>query len=287
MSRIIYVNGSYLPYQQACLHVEDRATLFADSVYEVIEVRARNLIDQTAHLNRLQHSLEELNIRPSQGLSSLPYIMREVVRRNRVINGYVYIQLSRGVAPRDFIFPDPEITPTTMVVLARRKNIDQMDAQARQGIKVITLPDIRWRRPDIKTTSLIASVLARQAAKDAGAAEAWLYNQAGEVTEGAASNAWIITRNNDLITHPADQQILKGITREGVMRAAKAVNLIYKERPFTVDEAKTACEAFISAATNLVMPVVQIDETPINNGQVGPVAVKLRAIFHEFAQISA
>lgn len=287
MSRIIYVNGAYLPYQQASLHVEDRASLFADSVYEVIEVKDKARIDEEGHLERLARSLKELRITPTFSLNILPIIIKEIIKRNRVTNGYVYIQISRGAAPRDFIFPDPQETPTTLVMMARQKNRDAMNKKALKGIKVITTPDIRWSRPDIKSTSLIASVLARQTAKEAGAEEAWLYNKAGEITEGAASNAWIITNTDELITRPADGQILKGITREGVIREANALNLSFIERPFMLEEAKLAKEAFISAATNLVMPVVQIDDTLINNGKVGPIATKLRQRFHEFAQMTA
>ena len=285
MSRYIYVNGTYHPYHEAKLHVEDRATLFADAVYEVIEIKAGKRIDESAHLKRLAHSLNEVQIKPHFSINALPTIISEMVQRNRVRDGYVYIQISRGIAPRDFIFP-AKTTPTSLTIWARRKDRNKAEAKASVGIKVILHPDIRWKRPDIKTTSLIASVLARQTAIEHGAEEAWLYNESNEITEGAASNAWIITEKSELITHPADQQILKGITREGVMRAAKAVNLTYKERSFTKDEAKNAKEAFISAATNLVMPVIQINESPIGNGKPGPITRKLRQIFHEFAQIS-
>ena len=285
MSRYIYVNGTYHPYHEAKLHVEDRATLFADAVYEVIEIKAGKRIDESAHLKRLAHSLNEVQIKPHFSINTLPTIISEMVHRNRVRDGYVYIQISRGIAPRDFIFP-PKTTPTSLTIWARRKDRNKAEAKASVGIKVILHPDIRWKRPDIKTTSLIASVLARQTAIEHGAEEAWLYNENDEITEGAASNAWIITEKSELITHPADQQILKGITREGVMRAAKAVNLTYKERSFTKDEAKNAKEAFISAATNLVMPVIQINESLIGNGKPGPITRKLRQIFHEFAQIS-
>ena len=283
MSRIIYVNGSYHPYHQACLHVEDRATLFADAVYEVIEIKDGKRVDEEGHLKRLSRSLKELHITPSFSLDSLPFVIREVVRRNRVRNGFVYMQISRGIAKRDFVFPDQKTTDCSVTIFARSKSQDLFEASAQKGIKVITCPDIRWARPDIKTTALVASVLARQEAKEQGALEAWLYNQHQEITEGAASNAWIITHEGDLITHPADGQILKGITREGVMRAAKEQNLTYVERPFRVKEAKMAKEAFISAATNLVMPVTSIDKTTISGGKPGGVTLQLRSFFHEFA----
>ncbi len=287
MSRFIYVNGAYKPYEDAMLHVEDRATLFADSVYEVIEVKAGCQVDGDAHLARLKISLAELQLSPHFNLNSIPVIIRETIRRNRVRNGFVYLQISRGRARRDFIFPDPEVTPTTLVVFARSKNPAILDRNAATGISVITMPDIRWKRPDIKSTALIASVLARQTAKDNRAQEAWFYDQDNFITEGAASNAWIITDKDALITHPATRAILKGITRDGVMRAAREVNLTFQERKFSIDEAANAREAFISAATNLVMPVTHIDGAAIGNGQPGPIAQKLRSIFHEFAQLTS
>lgn len=287
MSRVIYVNGAYQPYEAAMLHVEDRATLFADSVYEVIEVKHGKLVDSAAHLKRLQFSLTELSMVPDFKLNTLPLLIREVIRRNRVKNGYVYLQVSRGRAPRDFIFPDPTTTPTSLIILARGKNPEILASKAKKGIKVITLPDIRWQRPDIKTTSLIASVLSRQTAKEQGADEAWLYNSKGMITEGAASNAWIVSKQKQLITHPATRAILKGITREGVMRVASELNLTFIERPFSLNECESAAEAFISAATNLVMPVTQINNCLINDGQPGPVAQKLRSTFHEFAQLTS
>lgn len=287
MSRIIYVNGAYQPYNQALLHVEDRATLFADAVYEVIEIKNGNRIDEQAHLARLKRSMDELKLVPDFSLTVLPFLISEIVRRNRVKNGFLYIQISRGIAPRDFVFPDPNQTPTSIIISARHKNTTHTKTKAAIGIKTITMPDIRWRRPDIKTTSLIASVLARQAAKEANCEEAIFYNESGEITEGAASNIWIITKEGDLITHPSDHQILKGITRQGVMRACEQLNLTYSERPFTIDEAKQAKEAFLSAATNLVMPITHIDQVAINDGTPGQTSLKLRAIFHEFAQLTA
>lgn len=287
MSRIIYVNGSYEPYNHALLHVEDRATQFADAVYEVIEVKAGQRVDEQAHIDRLKRSLTELQITPDFSLNSISFLIGEVVRRNYLKNGYVYLQISRGIAKRDFLFPDPILTPASLIIIARHKNMDSFEVKAAKGIKVITMPDIRWKRPDIKTTSLIASVLARQSAIEKGAEEAWLYNEREEITEGAASNAWIITKEGQLITHPADHQILKGITRQGVMRACKELSLTYVERAFTVEEAKTAKECFISAATNLVMPVTHIDGNPIGDGKPGPLSKKLRYIFHDFAKITA
>ncbi len=286
MTRTIYVNGCYQPYNNALLHVEDRATLFADAVYEVVEVKAGKLVDQDAHLERLERSLSEIKLVTDFSIKTIPFIIRESIRRNRVKNGYVYIQVSRGSGQRDFIFPSANETPATLIISARSKNPLKLDEKSKKGIKVITHPDLRWKRPDIKTTGLLASVLARQTAIEQGAEEAWLYNEDKFITEGAASNAWIVTKQNELITHPANQSILKGITREGVIRLTKELDLTYIERPFTIEEAKDAKEAFITAATNLVMPVTQIDEKSVYDGKSGPISLKLREIFHEFAQIS-
>lgn len=268
------------------LHVEDRATLFADAIYEVIEVKAGALVDEAAHLKRLKRSLSEIKLVTDFSINTIPFIMRESIRRNRIKNGYVYIQISRGCAKRDFIFPALEDTPATLIIFARAKNPLKQDEKSAKGIKVITHPDIRWKRPDIKTTGLLASVLARQKAIEQGAEEAWLYNSENIITEGAASNAWIITTENELITHPADRTILKGITREGVMRVSNELGLKYSERAFSINEAKATKEAFITAATNLVMPVIQIDEKTVHEGKPGPITLKLRQKFHEFAQIS-
>ena len=285
MSRTIYVNGCYQPYNNARLHVEDRATLFADAVYEVIEVKDGKQVDQEAHLKRLERSLKEIRLETDFSLTSIPFIIRESIRRNRVKHGFVYIQISRGCAKRDFIFPE-DTTPATLIIYARSKNPLILNKKAETGIKVITHPDLRWKRPDIKTTGLLASVLARQTAYEQGADEAWLYTADEMITEGAASNAWIINNEGELITHPATQAILKGITRDGVMKCAKEQNLTYIERPFSIEEAKQAKEAFITAATNLVMPVIQIDQKLVNDGKSGPITLNLREIFHQFAQIS-
>ena len=261
--------------------------MFADAVYEVIEVKDGKRVDEEGHLKRLSRSLQELQMTPNVSIESLSFVIREVVRRNHVRNGFVYMQISRGIAKRDFVFPDPQTTACSITIFARSKSKDFFETSAQKGIKVITCPDIRWARPDIKTTALVASVLARQKAKEQGAQEAWLYNQHQDITEGAASNAWIISEDGELITHPSDGQILKGITREGVIRVAKEQNLTYLERAFSVKEAKMAKEAFISAATNLVMPVISIDKTTISGGKPGGVTLKLRSLFHEFALMTS
>ncbi len=286
MSRIIYVNGRYLPYNQAQIHVEDRGFQFADAVYEVCQVLAGRLVDETLHLQRLTRSLNELAIPLPMSLKAIGRIMRETVRRNRIGNGLVYLQISRGAAPRDFVFP-PQSTPATMICIARNVSMAKAEQTASRGIAVKTMPDMRWKRPDIKTVLLLPSVLARQAAKEAGAAEAWLVDDRGYVTEGAASNAWIIDGDATLITRPCeDNAILRGVTRTVVLQLAESQGFDFVERAFTVAEAQSAREAFTTGASNLVMPVVRIDDEPVGDGKPGSFTLKLRHLFHTQAEIS-
>jgi D-alanine transaminase len=286
MSRIAYVNGLYTPLRDASVHVEDRGFQFADGVYEVCEVLGRQIIDETRHLARLQRSLRELGIRMPVGEGALRVILRETVRRNRVRDGMVYFQITRGAAKRDFVFPAPD-TPPTLVVIARSVDRAKTEAGAANGISVITLPDNRWERVDIKSTGLLPNALARQKAKLQGAKEAWFFDEEGYVTEGAASNAWIVTRENTLLTRPAESGILRGVTRTTLIDLARRDNLIVSERPFTVAEAKAAKEAFVTAATALIMPVVKIDDVVLGDGKPGALARKLRAHFHSVAEHSA
>lgn len=286
MSRIAYVNGLYVPLRDASVHVEDRGFQFADSVYEVCEVRDGRLVDETRHTARLKRSLSELGIRMPVAENALKVILRETVRRNRVHDGLVYFQVSRGAAKRDFLFPAAD-TPPTLVVIARPLDRAKSEAAAANGIAVITLPDNRWERVDIKSTGLLPNVLAKQKARQQGAKEAWLFDADGYVTEGGSSNAWIVTAENTLVTRPAESGILRGITRTTLIDLARRDNLIVTERAFTVAEAKAAKEAFVTSATNVVMPVVRIDETVIGDGKPGALARKLRAHFHSVAEHSA
>lgn len=286
MTRVVYVNGRYTPYADAAIHVEDRGFQFADSVYEVCEVRDGCLVDEGRHMRRLGRSLRELGMTEPMGLKPLGVIMREVIRRNRVKNGIVYLQVTRGVAPRDFAFPAADIAPT-IVCFARSLSRGKADKRAAAGIAIITLPDIRWKRVDIKTTGLLAQSLARQQAKEAGADEAWMVDGHGYVTEGASCNAWIVTGAGILVTRPADSGILKGITREVALEAARAKGLRFEERPFRVEEAKSAREAFQTSASGLVMPVVRIDGHVIGGGKPGEIALELRKIYHDVAKISS
>jgi D-alanine transaminase len=280
------VNGEYLAYANAAVHVEDRGYQFADAVYEVCEVRDGCLVDERRHMLRLRRSLKELKIEEPMALRTLGVILRETVRRNRVRNGMVYLQVSRGVAHRDFAFPAPGVAPG-VVCFARSLARSKGDKRAAAGISVITVPDIRWTRVDIKTTGLLAQALARQQAKEAGADEAWMTGADGFITEGASCNAWIVTDTGKLVTRPAESGILRGITREVAMETARTRNLHLEERPFTVEEAKSAREAFQTSASGLVMPVVKVDGHLIGSGSPGPVALGLRAAYHGVAEVSS
>jgi D-alanine transaminase len=285
MSRIAYVSGRYLPHRAATVHVEDRGYQFADGVYEVCEVRGGRLIDERRHMQRLVRSLGELRIPLPMPLNALGVVLRETVRRNRVRDGLVYLQVTRGVAPRDFIFPAAATRPS-VVVTARSLDLARLEAVASDGIAVVTVPDNRWDRVDIKSVALLPNVLAKQAAREAGAKEAWFVDGNGMITEGGSSNAWIVTREGTLVTRPANHGILRGITRTVVLDAVAAQDLRFEERGFSVEEAYAAREAFITSASQIVMPVVSIDGRPIGNGAPGLVATALRRDFHRFAEAS-
>jgi len=284
LSRIAFVNGRYVPLREAAVHIDDRGYQFADAVYEVCEVREGRIVDERRHLQRLARSLGELSIPSPVSPRALGFVLRETVRQNRVRDGLLYLQVTRGVARREHAFP-PVGTRPGLVVTARARDRAKAERVAEAGIAVITVADNRWERVDIKTTALVANVLARQAAREAGAGEAWFIDDAGFVTEGAASNAWIVSREGVLVTRPAERGILRGITRTVVCELAAASGLKIEERPFRVSEALAAREAFITAATQIVMPVVKIDGTPIADGKPGPLSRSLRARFHEAAEI--
>jgi D-alanine transaminase len=285
MSRIAYVNGRYLPRSDAKVSVEDRGFQFADGVYEVCEVKGGRLVDERRHMARLDRSLSELRIARPMTPAALSIVLHETVRRNRVRDGIVYVQISRGAAQRDFAFPVPETRPT-LVVTARSSDLARLERLAGDGVAVVTVPDIRWGRVDIKSVALLPNVLAKQAARDAGAHEAWLVDQAGRVTEGASSNAWIVAQDGKLITHPLGPDILPGITRSVVIDLIKAQGLAFEERAFSVEEAYAAREAFITSASQIVLPVVRIDGRPVGNGAPGLIAGALRRDYHRHAEIS-
>jgi D-alanine transaminase len=285
VSRIAYVNGRYLPQRDAAVHVEDRGYQFADGVYEVCEVRGGRLIDQRRHMERLQRSLSELRIAMPMSLAALGIVLHEVVRRNGVRDGIVYLQITRGVAKRDHAFP-PAGTRPAIVVTASRIDPAKTERLAADGIAIVTVPDNRWDRVDIKSIALLPNVLAKQAARDQGAREAWFVDTDGTVTEGSSSNAWIVTSGNEVVTRQADSAILKGITRTVLLDVLKAHDLTLVERAFTVAEAIGAREAFITSASQIVMPVVRIDGRPVGNGAPGLIATALRADFHDYAEKS-
>lgn len=285
MSRVAYVNGRYLPQRSAAVHVEDRGYQFSDGVYEVCEVRGGRIIDQRRHLARLKRSLDELRIGMPMSEPALVTVMRECMRRNRVRDGIIYLQITRGVARRDHGFP-PLGTRPSVVITAHAIDFAANERTAAEGVGVVTVPDNRWQRVDIKSISLLPNVLAKQAARERGAKEAWFVDRDGYVTEGSSSNAWIVTKDGKIVTRPADQGILRGITRTVLIDVIRAQRLTFEERPFTVEEAYGAREAFLTSASQIVMPVVRIDDRPVGNGAPGSFATALRGEFHRYAEWS-
>jgi D-alanine transaminase len=283
MPRIAYVNGRYVLHASAMVHVEDRGSQFADAVYEVCEVARGYIIDMPRHLDRLDRSLRELRIAWPMHRSALTTVLREVIRRTGTVNGMVYLQVRRGVAPRDHVFPTSAVKPA-IVITAKRTDPLAIARRVANGIKIITVPENRWERVDIKTVGLLPNTLAKQRAKEAGAQEAWFVDPDGTVKEGGSTNAWIVSKEGRLVTRPADFGILRGITRATVMDVAKKLGLVVEERAFTVDEAKSAREAFITSATTIVMPVIEIDGSAVANGHPGSVSLTLREAFFDVAE---
>ena len=285
MTSTVYVDGRYCPYSEALVHAEDRGFQFGDAVYEVCEVRGGRLVDETRHMQRLARSLTELGMPQPMSAGAWSRVMRETIRRNRVRQGLVYLQGPRGAGPRDFLFPPAHVAPT-VVCLARSVSPARLEIAAASGIAVKTMPDTRWGRCDIKTVMLLPASLAKQAARSEGAKEAWFVDDRGYVTEGASSNAWILDREGRLITRQIDNAILRGVTRTTLIDLLKRENIELVERPFSVAEAQAAREAFITSATNFVMPVVRIDGKPIGNGAPGLLSLRLRAEFHSSAEMA-
>jgi len=275
MSRIVYVNGDFVPQEEAKISVFDRGFLFADGVYEVSTVLEGKLIDNSAHLARLRRSMAELNLPSPASDEEIEEIQVELVNRNNITDGMVYLQVTRGAAERDFVFPaDPK---PSLVMFSQTMNIRE-NPKAKKGIAIVTVEDVRWKRRDIKTVSLLAQSMAKQAAVEAGADDAWMVED-GFVTEGSSNNAFIVTKDDKIITRNLGNHILKGITRQVVIELAKDKNLTIEERPFTVDEALDAKEAFVTSATTFVMPVVRIDDQPLGNGAPGILTTELRALY--------
>jgi D-alanine transaminase len=286
MARFIYVNGRYVPWADASVHAEDRGFQFGDAIYEVCEVREGRLIDETRHMQRLERSLTELKIAQPMSRGALSRVLRETVRRNRVRDGLVYLQVSRGARPREFGFSEAVGMTPTVVCLARSMARGKADMQAEKGIGIRSMPDNRWGRCDIKTVMLLPASLAKEAAKEIGAKEAWLVDEKGFVTEGASSNAWIVDQAGQLITRAVNHEILRGVTRTTLIDLLKREGVQLVERPFTIEEAKAAREAFNTSATSVVMPVVSIDGSPVGNGAPGLLSSRLRAAFHSAAEVA-
>lgn len=278
MGRIAYVNGRYVPHAEAAVHIEDRGYQFADGVYEVLAVYRGKLIDEPGHIDRLDRSLRELRIDWPVTPRVLGVLMREVVRRNRLTDGIIYLQVTRGVAPRNH--PFPEDTDPTLVMTVKAKDLDALKG----GIPttVITVPDHRWARPDIKSIALLPNCLAQQQAKEAGCYEAWQVDREGFITEGTMSNAWIVSAEGELMTRNADENtILNGITRLAVIDVARQAKMPLVERPFTVEQALAAREAFVTSTTSFVKPVVKIDGRAVADGKPGPLSRQLGVLIAE------
>jgi D-alanine transaminase len=283
MSRWAYVNGQFVRHGEASVHIEDRGYQLADGVYEVWAVFGGKLADTEGHFARLERSLGELKIAMPMSRKALELVLREALRRNRVREGLVYLQVTRGVAKRDHAFPTEPVAPA-IVITAKSLDRTATNAKAEAGVGVITVPENRWGRCDIKTIGLLPNVLAKQAARERGAAEAWFIDDMGLVTEGASSNAWILDKDGVLRTRDTQANILRGVTRKTLLEVIAKAGLIFEERPFTPDEAREAKEAFITGAGTLVTPVTSVDGKPIGNGKAGPVATRLRQLYIEQAR---
>ena len=277
MSRYVYANRRYAKYAEGCVHVEDRGYQFADGVYEVIALQNGCMVDEDGHMKRLDRSLSELRMNWPMSPRSMAAVMRELIQRNRIADrGMLYVQITRGVAPRNHAFP--EDASSSLVMTARP--LPALDWELlRKGAKVITVPDLRWERRDIKSVSLLPNVLARQKAMEEGAYEAWMVDPDGTITEGTASNAWIVTEGDELLTRQPTHAILNGITRLALLQICEENGVKFVERPFTVSEAKSAKEAFLTSTISLVKPVTCIDESLIGSGMIGPLTEKLLAFY--------
>ena len=281
MPRYCYVNGLFTAHRDGAVHIEDRGYQFADGVYEVVTVADGLLVDEEPHLDRLERSLAELRMKMPLSRNVLKLKSRELIRRNGLRDGLVYMQVTRGVAPRNHAFPSDTV-PSSLVMTTKKMNFAKMKKFS-DGVTVISTPDMRWDRCDIKTISLLPNCLGKQAAAEAGAYEGWMVNKEGMVTEGTSSNAWIITKDGTLVTRPPTNEILNGITRQTILDLATQEGVPYEERAFSLEEAYEAREAFVSSATSFVTPVVQIDERVIGNGKPGSLSERLLGFYREYA----
>lgn len=280
MSRIAYVNGQYIPHLDAAVHIEDRGYQFADGVYEVIPIVDNKLVGEEGHLDRLWRSLNELQIQEPMKRGPMKLVMREVLRQNGIQTGLIYMQITRGVAPRDHPFPKDAVP--SFVMTAKRMSLEKLDAKAEKGVAVITVPDIRWTRRDIKSVSLLPNVLAKQQAVESGAYEAFQVDEEGFITEGSSTNAWIVDKDGTLITRPTSNSILAGITRADLLKLLEQRDYKVELRAFTVDELLNAREVFLTSSSSYVQPVVEVDGKVIGNGKPGSISNGLRTIFKEF-----
>jgi D-alanine transaminase len=280
MSRIAYVNGQYLPHQQAAVHIEDRGYQFADGVYEVVPIVGGRLIDEKGHLDRLWRSLGELRMDAPMARAPLQLVMRQVIRRNGVENGLIYMQVTRGVAPRDHAFP--RNVPPSLVMTAKRLSMAAAAAKADRGVSVITVPDIRWARRDIKSTSLLPNILAKQQAVEQGAYEAFQVDEQGYITEGSSTNAWMVDADGTLVTRPTGRDILAGITREALISLLRDRGIRLELRPFSLEELHAAREVFLTSSTSYVLPVTKVDDRVIGNGRPGSISADLRKVFKDY-----
>jgi D-alanine transaminase len=278
--RIAYVNGRYLQHGEAGVHIEDRALQLGDGIYEVTNVIAGKPVDEEPHLDRMERSLRELGIDMPMGRAALKLVMREMIARNRIANGLLYLQVTRGAAKRDHVPPKNPPRPT-LILTMRAQDMTALATRMEKGIAVSTQPDIRWGRCDIKTVQLLPNLLAKQAAKQAGAFEAWLVDRDGYVTEGGSTNAWIVNGEGDVITRDLSHAILPGVTRQIMLDAMEDAQLKVVERKFTVAEALAAREAFISSATGAAVPVVMIDGQCIGDGTPGALTRRIRDLYAE------
>ena len=275
MSRFAYVNGQFVRHGEAAVHIEDRGYQLADGVYEVWAVFGGKLADAEGHFARLWRSLDELRISHPMSEAALTLVLREAVRRNKVREGLVYLQVTRGVARRDHAFPNP-VVPPSVVITAKSIDRAATNAKAEKGATVISVPENRWARCDIKSIGLLPNALAKQAARERGAVEAWFVDDMGLVTEGASSNAWIIDADGVLRTRDTNANILRGVTRSTLLEVIREAGLPISEKPFTIAEAQAAREAFITGAGSLVTPIVQVDGVKLGDGKPGAVAMRLR-----------
>jgi len=273
MSRVAYVNGAYVPLEMAFVHIEDRGYQFSDGIYEVISIYRGKCIDMEPHLDRMWRSMKALSISEPMGRAALKIVMAEVIRQNRVQDAILYIQVSRGVAKRDHAFPADILS--SLVMTCRRFNFTAVKDRAKIGVKVVSQPDIRWGRCDIKSISLLPNVLAKQAAREQGGIEAIMIDTDGYITEGSSTNIWMVTKDGRIVTRSTQDNILSGITRAAVLSIAEGLQMPIEERAFTLDEAKAAAEMFLTSSTSCAMPITQVDNTLIGDGKPGTLTSRL------------